>query len=221
MNILTARVAILYILLSITAFTFLSFQYDSALFSTLDQAIATSVTTLFPSESLPFFIFITDLGSFQVTLPILFIVGMYLLFRREFLLFVLAMLNFHGVRSLNRLLKGYFERERPPELDRLAEATYFSYPSGHSMNSMAFYGLLCWLFLQVPFLKRKWKVLTVYLFSLLILTIGLSRIYLRVHFPTDVLGGFLAGSYWLVILIFVYRLFQGWLGKEKQKGASS
>jgi undecaprenyl-diphosphatase len=217
MSLSKIQLSILYMLVAFIAFTLLSSLYDSNLFMAFDQIITSWVSTIFPSEFLPFFIFITDVGSYRITLPILFIVVLYLLYKREYLLFVLAVLTYNGVRSINHFLKGFFERDRPPLLDRLVEAHYYSFPSGHSMNSIAFYGLLCWLLLQLSVLQnKKWRVTIISLFSVLILFIGLSRIYLRVHYPTDVIGGFLAGSTYLVGSILIFRLFQRWLFSQKE-----
>ena len=103
------------------------------------------------------------------------------------------------VTILNQLLKGILQRPRPTEY-RIIEETGYSFPSGHSMISMAFYGYLIYLIYR--YIKNKyvkWTLITI--LSILICLIGISRIYLGVHYTSDVLGGFLLSISYLVIYI--------------------
>lgn len=205
---ISTRSPLLYVLFSIMTFIFLSMQYDSSLIHIVDNLLISTITNTFSEKWIDFFTLVTDIGSYDVTLPLLFLLSVGLLLSRQYILFVIVVINFYGVRHLNSFLKELFERDRPSEIYRLVEAHNFSFPSGHSMNSMAFYGLLCWLLLQLPlFQKSIPKYLLLLCFSCLILSIGISRIYLRVHFPTDVIAGFLAGSAWFISLILLYRYF--------------
>ena len=103
------------------------------------------------------------------------------------------------VTILNQLLKGILQRPRPTEY-RIIEETGYSFPSGHSMISMAFYGYL--IYLIYKYVKNKYiKWISIVVLSLLICTIGISRIYLGVHYTSDVLGGFLISISYLVIFI--------------------
>lgn len=105
--------------------------------------------------------------------------------------------------ALMGLLKNLFGRPRPliPLLD---EARGLSYPSGHALMSVTFYGLLIHIVWHT--VKRTWlKWLLIILLSLLILTIGFSRIYLRVHYASDVFAGFATGFLWLVISLFIVQ----------------
>ena len=100
---------------------------------------------------------------------------------------------------LNQLLKRILQRPRPTEF-RIVEETGYSFPSGHSMVSMAFYGYLIYLIYR--YIKNKyvkWTLITI--LSILICLIGISRIYLGVHYTSDVLGGFLLSISYLVIYI--------------------
>ncbi|QWT18174.1 phosphatase PAP2 family protein [Collinsella sp. zg1085] len=96
---------------------------------------------------------------------------------------------------LNVGIKMLVQRPRPVGF-RLIEETGFSFPSGHSMASMAFFGLIVWLIWHYEADKRQ-RVLLSGAFSLLILMIGISRIYLGVHYASDVLAGFVAALLWL------------------------
>ena len=107
--------------------------------------------------------------------------------------------NLVVITILNQLLKRILQRPRPTEF-RIIEETGYSFPSGHSMVSMAFYGYLIYLIYRYVKNKYlKWGLIA--LLSLLICTIGISRIYLGVHYTSDVLGGFLISISYLIIYI--------------------
>lgn len=98
---------------------------------------------------------------------------------------------------LNVLLKNIIQRPRP-EGYRLIEETGFSFPSGHSMVNTAFYGLLIYLIIK-NVKNKKLKYALSILISILILAIGFSRIYLGVHYTSDVLAGFLISVAYLIV----------------------
>ena len=101
------------------------------------------------------------------------------------------------IALLNNILKLIVRRARPTGFRLIAETGY-SFPSGHSMVSMAFYGYLIYLiYKNVRNKKLRWTLITC--FSLLILIIGMSRIYLGVHYTSDVFAGFLFSLGYLVI----------------------
>ncbi len=112
----------------------------------------------------------------------------------------MAGLNLAIASVLNEVFKVIFHRERP-NIFRLAEAGGFSFPSGHSMVSISFYGFLAYLFYVN--MRSRWKYLIISLFLVLIFLIGISRIYLGVHYASDVLAGFSAGLVWLAIFIML------------------
>jgi undecaprenyl-diphosphatase len=103
--------------------------------------------------------------------------------------------------ALMFLLKSLFGRRRP-DIPLLKEAQGLSFPSGHAFISVTFYGLLIYFIWKT--VKLKWLKWTAsILLALFILLIGFSRIYLRVHYPSDVLAGFTTGFLWLVISIWI------------------
>lgn len=109
------------------------------------------------------------------------------------------------VALLNQLLKNILQRPRPTEY-RIIQETGYSFPSGHSMASMAFYGYLIYLIYKyVENKNTKW--ILIMLLSILICSIGISRIYLGVHYTSDVLGGFLISISYLVIYISAINKF--------------
>ena len=108
--------------------------------------------------------------------------------------------------GISQALKRIIRRARPIGV-ALIEETGFSFPSGHSMVGFAFYGFIIYLIYKSK-LNKTLKVLLITLFSLLIMSIGLSRIYLGVHHATDVIGGFALGYICLYIFIeFIYKKF--------------
>lgn len=109
------------------------------------------------------------------------------------------------ITILNQSLKRILQRPRPTEY-RIIQETGYSFPSGHSMISMAFYGYLIYLIYR--YVKNKYiKWISISLLSILICLIGISRIYLGVHYTSDVLGGFLISISYLVIYISAVNKF--------------
>ena len=102
------------------------------------------------------------------------------------------------IQGMNRIIKALVKRPRPPQIYHLVKETNYSFPSGHSMSAMIGYGLLV-LEVQKSSLKYK-KVIEIFLMMMIFL-IGLSRIYLGVHYFSDVIGGFLLS---LSYLLFIY-----------------
>jgi membrane-associated phospholipid phosphatase len=116
-----------------------------------------------------------------------------------------------GSITLNVVLKFFFDRERP--LMPLVEASGLSFPSGHSMVAASFYGLIIYLVWQNVQPKALRNVLVGFLVVFVIL-IGFSRVYLRVHYATDVLAGFSAGFIWVVVGISTLRRLERLSKKE-------
>lgn len=101
--------------------------------------------------------------------------------------------------GLNLLLKDMFQRPRPTFMPLIHETSY-SFPSGHAMNSFVFYMSLAY-FIFHNTRKKKLSVILTCVFGLLILLIGISRIYLGVHYPSDVLAGYAAGLLWFCLVL--------------------
>lgn len=102
---------------------------------------------------------------------------------------------------LNYIVKNIFMRDRPFDLMIINEDGY-SFPSGHSMVSAGIYGFLIYLTWKSNFSKKIKIIITIYLITLILL-IGISRIYLGVHFPTDVLAGYLLSLSFLIVFTFI------------------
>jgi membrane-associated phospholipid phosphatase len=101
-----------------------------------------------------------------------------------------------GGSLLNICLKHLFHRQRPVLENPLVTLTSYGFPSGHTMGSTIFYGLLALFLVEVV---KRWpaRALIIFFSALIVLLVGLSRIYLGAHYLTDVLGAFAAGLAWL------------------------
>lgn len=144
--------------------------------------------------------FITNFGG-AVFLSIATIALLLLIKNKKIRLSIFS--NIVIITILNQLLKRILRRPRPTEF-RIVEETGYSFPSGHSMVSMAFYGYLIYLIYR--YIKNKYiKWSLIVLLSILICLIGISRIYLGVHYTSDVLGGFLLSISYLVVYISLIK----------------
>lgn len=159
------------------------------------------------------FMIITKLGDYYSYFILTTIISLILILRHKNWKFVLqiAIVNILAF-VINFLLKGYYQRERPAQ-EHLVEATYLSFPSGHAMSGAAFYSFI--IYLSVRYFKTfRWKFLTTFICIVLILSIGISRIYLGVHYPSDVLAGFIAGLFWVAFCIIIFNIL-GLIRKRK------
>ena len=126
-----------------------------------------------------------------------------LLFLKNKKIGIAIAINLIVATILNLVLKHIVQRPRPTEYRMISETGY-SFPSGHSMVSMAFYGFLIYLiYKQVENKKVKWGLIIA--LSILIATIGISRIYLGVHYTSDVLAGFTISVSYLVVYTSIVK----------------
>lgn len=141
-------------------------------------------------------IVITTFGSAFVLVPVA-ITTIYALLKKKRHSWeaLMVIISLSGGWILNDFLKSLFNRQRP-DLTWLVKAGGYSFPSGHSMMSAIFYGFLAYL-LWGSLMTCKSRIITILVATILILLIGISRIYLGVHYPSDVLAGFAAGSFYL------------------------
>ncbi len=143
---------------------------------------------------------ITHIGGAKIVL-VLTVVAIILIKGLKNKLFLLT--GIVGTAGLNVVLKHIIQRERP-NINRLIPEKGYSFPSGHSMMSMAFYGMLIFLiFKYVKNTALKWTLIVI--LTILLSTIGITRIYLGVHYPSDVIGGFLVSLTYLFILTEIYN----------------
>lgn len=119
-----------------------------------------------------------------------------------------------GAVGLNYLLKVVFGRARPALWDRVIDVGQYSFPSGHAMISMVVYGAIGYLLVKQ---LGKWHIAIATGTLLLVTGIGLSRLYLGVHWPTDVVAGYAAGIVWLMTCILSLEIWQEYYKPALQK----
>ncbi len=200
-------VVYLLLLLTLSLFSWLAVHVKSGGIFLIDEeafalafAMRNSIMTLFMRA-------ITFLGSSYFLIPAnLLMICWILFYMKNRLLAMQWMITAIASLLLMYLFKGLFGRQRPFD-PFLETATGFSFPSGHTLNSLVFFGLL--IFILWKFARYKnWKIWGTVLLSLLILGIGLSRIYLRVHYASDVLGGLALGIALLTLSIYGFERFR-------------
>lgn len=150
---------------------------------------------------------VTALGSSTVLLLVIWSVAGYLWLERRYGLLVLVLVSTHGGMALSTALKEWFGRPRPSVVPHLVAVSSPSFPSGHSLVSAVVYLTLGALVARAA-TDRPTRMYLVALAAVLTGLIGVSRVYVGVHYPTDVLGGWIFGLAWALLCGSVARELQ-------------
>ncbi len=177
-------------------FTILAVIVGSGVTNALDSSILLAINSLSSPWLNTFFVAFTELGGVIVVSVVAIILVLLFLTKRNYIRALLIAVGIGGVAAMNLLLKSIFERARPDLWDWIVTETHTSFPSGHATASMAL--ALCIVYLLW---NTKWRKATIIAASVYLLLIGFSRLYLGVHFPTDILGGWLLGIGWMALVI--------------------
>jgi undecaprenyl-diphosphatase len=147
-----------------------------------------------------FFLIVTALGSIEAIVLLGVAVGTFLAWGRRWVFLGSWLAAVAGSAVLNHVLKGLFERPRPHFAHPLLVETSYSFPSGHAMESFVVYGMLAYFAVLA---LRSWEARVGVIFgaALMVVLIGFSRMYLGVHYLSDVLAGYAAGGVWLSALV--------------------
>lgn len=172
-----------------------------------DDAIISFFKTVQTSMLDSIYITITELGSvwFLTTMSVLVILLLWFKAKDKWgiLFFIIAV---GGSGLLTWILKHTYERGRP-SINEEIDAIGFSFPSGHSMGSLIFYGFITYFILRSS-QKRAIKYISLVGLGTLIILIGTSRIYLGAHYPSDVIAGYIAGTIWLILCLLALEWIQ-------------
>jgi membrane-associated phospholipid phosphatase len=200
-------VALVVIGVLVLAFAGLADEFpERAWLGRLDDGVALWLHARHTPLGVRLFVAVSWLGS-----PVLFAVDLLaslaLALRRQWTRLVLWVSAVVGAAVLDRVLKAAFHRDRPIYASEFIRRASWSFPSGHAMNSLVVYSVLAFLLLEhvrEPARRRALVAAT----ALLVLAIGFSRIYLGVHFVSDVAAGYLAGGAWVVACLATFRMVQ-------------
>jgi undecaprenyl-diphosphatase len=213
-------VAFIISIICVIGFTLMSLLISDHKIIHFDSYVITAIQGF---ES-PLLTSIMKLFTFIGSTPFVIILSLFLLFflykvlhhRLELILFSAAII---GSATLNGILKHFFHRVRP-DLHRLIDVSGYSFPSGHAMNAFTVYGMIS--FLLWRHIPNKWgRGLLLFFSIVMILTIGISRIYLGVHYPSDIMGGYLASGFWLATAIWFFQFYQEKRYNKKYKSGAN
>ena len=170
-----------------------------------DRTITDFVISFRTPELTKIFQAITDAGDLYGYIIATTIAALFFFWKFRNWKIILELISVTILAALSNIaLKRVINRARP-DIEHLVVVESLSYPSGHSMSAMAFYGFLIYLSFQIK--MAKWlRVFFCLLCLFLILGIGISRIYLGVHFPSDVLGGYTAGLIWIAFCVVLFNI---------------
>lgn len=184
----------------------------------LDQLFSDAVRDHTAGWAVHAFAWITRLGDTATLSVLCLVVAAALLLRGRRWLALAWVLAISGHALLNTTLKALFSRTRPLHEGGLIQADGWSFPSGHSSGAVVVYGMLAYVLLRslAPTLARRASLPLVLLSAATAFSVGCSRIFLQVHFATDVLAGFASGTAWLAICVASIELSRHYGGLHQR-----
>jgi undecaprenyl-diphosphatase len=159
---------------------------------------------------------VTALGSPVVLGLIVMIIAGYLLLQQRYRTAVMVVVTSISGEVVDELLKLFFERPRPTAVPHLRTVLTASFPSGHAMESAIIYLTLGALLMRVvegTFTKIYCMTMAI----LLTMIVGVSRVFLGVHYPTDVLGGWMLGFLWAAVTFLITHRFEREVDREREQ----
>lgn len=167
----------------------------------IDSAILHGVNSWFSSPAMDSIVLaLTDLG-YTWWVGGLTILGVILLiYRKQRRSAIILMMGVVGSAVMNLILKAFFQRDRPELWERLVTENSTSFPSGHAMASASL--AVCVMVILWP---TKWRYLAIISGVIYMVVIGFTRLYLGVHYPSDIIAGWLIASFWVFLVAGVIR----------------
>jgi undecaprenyl-diphosphatase len=165
-----------------------------------------NMVSIFRTEHLnQVMLFITYLAKGEIIVVGVIILGLILILLKNWRFLNALLISVLGGEFFVWIIKNLVERPRPPLTNALVTETSYSFPSGHTFVAISFYGLLVYFIIQSE--KNKFlKIVSFLLGVILIVGVGISRIYLGAHWPSDVLASFAAGIAWLSLIITFLKI---------------
>ncbi len=148
---------------------------------------------------------VTGLGSAATLITIVLVAAALLwVSKHRGSVYMLAIALVSGA-GLGVLLKNHFHRQRPTIIPWLSHALTTSFPSGHSMDSAVTYGTIAYLVGRLA--SKPLRIVVYWVAAVLVVSIGVSRVYIGVHYPSDVVAGWLAGIAWTALIAVSTRVY--------------
>ncbi len=182
----------------------------------IDLGIAECLQAYATPAATSFWLVVTRGGSFAAQGTIAVVVALLLLARKQRLLLAAWISAVAGGLLLNLLLKEIFQRQRPATAVGALHEPSWSFPSGHAMSSLIVFGMIAYLLASAT-RRRLPQATAVFVAALLAVAIGASRLYLGVHYLSDVAAGYGAGVLWLAVCVTAVELRRGGRGEEGSK----
>jgi membrane-associated phospholipid phosphatase len=203
--VVTILLALVVVIVGLNLFNDLTRRLFAQELTTLDEEVTEAILSFRRDSVTPIFIFITHLGDRFAYLFISAGIALYFYLKHRSWRFILQTFTVLLLATLSSMfLKNVFSRERPA-LEHLISVSTLSYPSGHAMTAMAFYGFLIFLVLR-NYIHPLLKIFFLFLLVGLILGVGVSRIYLGVHYPSDVIAGYIGGLIWVALCAVIFTV---------------
>lgn len=190
--------------LSLAAFFFIAYLTNYVgLFNEIDQNVIINVHSFSVAHSLIIPKFITDLGYGPNIAILLILISAVLAAYSKYKEALLINMTTNSAYFASGFFKEVFKRVRPALEYQMTQVDGYSFPSGHALVSVCFYGAIIYIIFRL-IKNNLLKYILMSILAVLILAVGLSRIYLGVHYPTDVLGGFFLGLFIIFFWITLY-----------------
>lgn len=178
-----------------------------------DRAVLTWLQSIASPALTQFALAVTLSAAHYVLIPLMLMLAA-LMWRRWRIDWLALAVSLGGASVVNLFVKTLFARSRPDLFPPLTIETGFSFPSGHSQAALAFYGVLAYLLARR--VAPRWR-LPIYIGAAVwIILVGLSRNYLSVHYPSDVLAAFAVTLPWVLAVIFVHQCYAPQVEGEKK-----
>lgn len=212
---LTILLALILVVAGINLFIDLTEVLHSEILESYDTRITNYVTSFRRPWLTKAFEFITHVGDFNgYLIMVLLSTGMIYWHFKSWRFSIETGIVLLLASLSNVALKKVINRARP-EVDHLVSVSTLSYPSGHAMSAMAFYGFLIYVCYNIK-MNKVVKGLFIFFLVFLIFSIGISRIYLGVHYPSDIAGGYIAGFIWVIFSIVLFHVTDLWIKRRRR-----